>query len=77
MQGPFRKRNHKLLSLSGPVILVTTVSFWIVMIILGWSLVFFADAHAIQNPTTKAYPDFIGRLWYITYVMFSVGNGDF
>ncbi|WP_051364260.1 potassium channel family protein [Pontibacter actiniarum] len=77
MQGVFGKRNHKLLSLSGPVILIATISFWIVMIIIGWSLIFYTATDAIQNPTTKSYPDFVGRLWYITYVMFSVGNGDF
>lgn len=77
MQCVLGRRNHKLLSLSGPVILVSTISLWIIMIILGWTLIFYAAPHAIQNPTTKAYPGFVGRLWYITYVMFSVGNGDF
>ena len=77
MQGVFGRQKHKLLSLSGPVILVTTISFWIVMIILGWSLIFYAYPYAIQSPSTKSYPDFVGHLWYITYVTFSVGNGDF
>lgn len=47
------------------------------MIFLGWSLIFYADPDSIQNPTTKTFPNFFGHIWYITYVMFSVGNGDF
>ncbi|WP_347158119.1 potassium channel family protein [Pontibacter chitinilyticus] len=77
LRGIIGKKNHHYLSLSGPVILILTVSSWIILIILGWSLIFQADPHSIQNPTTKAYPDFIGHIWYVTYVMFSVGNGDF
>lgn len=70
-------KRHKLLSLSGPIILVTTVSVWIILILLGWSLIFYADPDSIQNPTTKAYPNFIGHIWYIAYTMFTVGNGDY
>lgn len=77
MRGIINEKKHKLLSLSGPVILVTTVSFWIILIILGWTLIFYADPFSIQNPTSKAYPGFPGHVWYVTYVMFSVGNGDF
>ncbi|GAB3540622.1 potassium channel family protein [Pontibacter brevis] len=77
MRGIIPDKKHRLLSLSGPVILVTTVSLWIMMIILGWSLIFYADPVSIQNPTSKTYPNFYGHIWYITYVMFSVGNGDF
>lgn len=77
MRGIVGTKRHQLLSLSGPFILITTVSIWIIMILLGWALIFYADPTSIQNPTTKAYPSFIGHIWYVAYVMFTVGNGDY
>ena len=77
MRGIMNTKKDQILSLAGPFILVITVSIWIIMILLGWSLIFYADPTSIQNPTSKEYPNFIGHIWYVAYTMFTVGNGDY
>ncbi|GAB3174701.1 potassium channel family protein [Telluribacter humicola] len=70
-------RNHKLLSLAGPLVLFGTVAVYILLIWLGWTLIFYAQSDAIVNSSTTALPDFSDVLWYIAYTMFTVGNGGF
>ena len=72
------RRNNKLLSLAGPTILGLSVFSWIFFIWLGWTLMFYSDPSSL---TVSNKPDFIlsftDASWYIAYVMFTVGNGDF
>lgn len=77
MRGIVGTKKHHKLSLSGPIILITTVSVWILMILLGWALIFYADPSSIKNPNTQAIPSYLGHIWYVAYVMFTVGNGDY
>lgn len=69
--------DDKLLSLSGPIILISSVVSWIFMIWLGWSLMFFSDSGSIYVRGAELIPQFSDIGWYVAYVMFTVGNGDF
>ena len=72
------KKNNKLLSLSGPTILATTVFSWIFFIWLGWTLILFSDPNSLKVPgSTDFVVEFTDAGWYAAYVMFTVGNGDF
>ena len=71
------KENNKLLSLAGPVILITTVVVWLLLIVLGWTLIFYSEPNALVVKSTNSIPDFSDTIWYVTYCMFTVGNGDF
>ncbi|HEV7348880.1 potassium channel family protein [Telluribacter sp.] len=73
----FGTGNHKLLSLAGPLILFGTVVSYILLLWLGWTLIFYSQSMAIVNSSTGALSDFTDVLWYVAYCMFTVGNGDF
>lgn len=71
------KKNNRLLSLAGPVILIITVFVWLLFILIGWTLVFYSEPTALVVKSTNSLPDFSDTFWYIAYTMFTVGNGDF
>lgn len=64
------------LNFAGPVILISSVLFWIIMLWLGWVLVFYAVPGAVLLKGTHASPDFTDLIWYVAYCIFTVGNGD-
>lgn len=70
-------RKHKLLSLAGPIILATTVVMWIFFIWLGWTLIFYSNESSLYIPNDPAVMGFEDVSWYVSYTMFTVGNGDF
>src|SRR4051812_23096467 len=69
--------DHRLLSLSGPVVLVTTVLFWALLLWTGWVVLFSADATALLDPHTNVRATLAGRIYFTGYTMFTLGNGDF
>ncbi len=71
------RRRHKALSTFGPVILVTTVVLWIVLLAMGWVLLFAADPSALRDTRDDVLASWTGRIWFVAYTMFTVGNGDF
>lgn len=77
MRAIIPQRNHRTLSLAGPTILTTTILVWIIMIWIGWSLIFYSAPGSLNDTSDKTVPDFIGHMWYVAYTMFTVGNGDF
>lgn len=66
-----------LLSIAGPFILSATVLMWIALLAAGWLLVFGAEAQAVLNARTLQPADLTGRIWFVFYTMFTLGNGDF
>ncbi|WP_224997287.1 potassium channel family protein [Cesiribacter sp. SM1] len=72
----FKQKRHKALSLAGPLVLFFTVASWIFFLWLGWSMMFYAQPGSLETSDGE-YPNFIGTMWYVAYVMFTVGNGDF
>lgn len=73
----FAPGSHRMLSLAGPVILFTTVFYWIILLLLGWVLIFYSDPNSIQPNPEKTLPGLVDYIWYIAYTTFTVGNGDF
>ena len=70
-------RRSRLLSLSGPLVLSLTLVVWIVLLWAGWTLVFASGVNAL-NYTRGAEPvGWIGRIYFVAYTMFTMGNGDF
>lgn len=68
---------HRALSALGPVILVTTVALWILGLWAGWTLVFASDPRALGLSSGPGFAGWTGRIWFVSYTMFTVGNGDF
>ncbi len=73
----FSSQNDRKLSLAGPVILISTVLLWIISVWLGWTLIFFSVPHSLQAGSASPPNDFTDVLWFASYNMFTVGNGDF
>lgn len=71
------KHRHRVLSLAGPLILLATALMWILLLWVGWALLFSAHDHALTDSRDPTPPDFAGRFWYVAYTLFTVGNGDF
>jgi hypothetical protein len=69
--------NHRLLSLSGPVVLFASVLFWALLVWTGWVVLFSADPNALLDPHTKVRATLAGRIYFTGYTMFTLGNGDF
>jgi hypothetical protein len=71
------RRRHKALSVFGPVILMTTVVTWVLLLLAGWVLVFASTPQSLQSTSGPSAADWTGRIWFVAYSMFTVGNGDF
>ena len=67
----------KIRSLSGPIILVSSLSVWIALLWIGWTLVFASAQYSIFD-TINGGPISWSELAYFTgYTIFTLGNGDF
>jgi hypothetical protein len=76
-RGVVGEKRHEALTLTGPLILVVTATTWILLVWVGWVLMFGADPHSLVDTRDASAPDWSGRIWYVAYTMFTVGNGDF
>lgn len=71
------RRHHRALSLFGPTILVATVLLWITLAWAGWVLIFSSDSSSLIDTRDDGTAGVAGRIWFVAYSMFTVGNGDF
>ena len=71
------KDHPKILSLNGPLILSFTLFTWIMLLWIGWTLVFAGDANSIINPQSSMPITWLDRIYYAGYLIFTLGNGDF
>lgn len=67
----------KVLSLSGPVVLLVTLVTWIFFLWTGWTFVFAGYEQAIINSSTQESITWIDRIYFAGYLIFTLGNGDF
>lgn len=67
----------RLRSLSGPVILVSVVLFWTLLLWVGFSLIFSADRSAVVATLTGTPARWQDRVYFVGYAIFTFGNGDF
>lgn len=67
----------RLLSMAGPIILVTTLLTWVLLLWAGWTLVFAASEEAIINTTGKEALTWAGRIYFVAYTIFTLGIGDY
>jgi hypothetical protein len=70
-------RRSRTLSLAGPLILTATLLCWVAMIWLGWALLFASDPGSLLSADDKEPADWAGRLYFVAYSMFTMGNGDY
>jgi hypothetical protein len=71
------RRNRRLVSLIGPVVLVVSVTLWALLLWLGWTVLFSADPGSLLDAHTKERATVAGRIYYVGYTLFTTGNGDY
>jgi len=64
------------LNFAGGTILMGLVGMWILLIWIGYSLIFLSDPRSVVDSTTGQSADFIGNIYYVGYTLTSLGNGD-
>ncbi|MGM0847041.1 MAG: ion channel [Bacillota bacterium] len=76
-----RKINNthfNILRLAGPMVLSLTLITWILLLWIGWTLVFMADANSIllsqeKTPATS----WTETIYYVGFTLFTLGIGDY
>ena len=71
------RRRHPTLSLFGPFALTLIVVLWVAMLWLGWTLVYAGDELSLIDTSEKSPADWSGRFYFVGYMMFTAGNGDY
>ncbi|WP_126172407.1 ion channel [Altericroceibacterium xinjiangense] len=70
-------RHHRGLSLFGPFFLVFGLLTWIGLLWAGWVFVFAGEPSSLQHSSDKSSADWAGRIYFVGYMMFTAGNGDY
>ncbi|UHQ99068.1 potassium channel family protein (plasmid) [Natrinema zhouii] len=70
-------QNPRLLSLSGPLLFVLTLTIWIVLLWGGWTLVFASVENALIDTLNRGSVSWSDRLYFTGYTIFTLGIGDF
>ncbi|WP_050183954.1 potassium channel family protein [Domibacillus robiginosus] len=65
-----------ILSLAGPLLLMSAVLMWVCLFWGGWTLFFAGDPNALTNTQVKASASWIDRLYFSGYIFFTLGNGS-
>jgi hypothetical protein len=73
----FAGRNHRALSMTGPIVVVTSVLVWAMVPWVGWVVLFSGDSRSLVNARLQTPADLVDRIYFTGYTMFTLGNGDF
>ncbi|HEX2095473.1 MAG TPA: potassium channel family protein [Longimicrobiaceae bacterium] len=69
--------DHRLLSLTGPAVLVTSVGAWTLLLWTGWTVLFSADPRSLLHSHAGTPAGLVDRVYFVGYSLFTLGNGDF
>jgi hypothetical protein len=62
---------------AGPAILLLSVATWLMLLWIGWTLVFSADPSAVVAATTGEPADWSQRAYFAGFTAFTLGIGDY
>lgn len=65
------------LSVAGPLILVSTLVAWVGLLWAGWTFTFAGGEEALVDARDAEPVTWAGRIYFVAYAMFTMGNGDF
>ena len=77
VMGSVPMSGRRRLALVGPVVLLTIVVVWAVLLLVGFSLVAQAMPNGIVSSETGLAADGWERVYYVGYTLFTLGMGDF
>lgn len=64
-------------SLAGPIVLTATLVTWVLLLWAGWTLVFAGADTSLTDSSDGSTVSWPGRIYFVAYAMFTMGNGDF
>lgn len=67
---PLRRR-------SGVLVVIATLLLWVLLQVAGWLVVFTSSSAAVVDATTSTPASVGERLYYVGFVIFTLGVGDF
>ena len=70
-------QNSLLLSLSGPIVFVTGLSVWIMLLWSGWILIFATTESVLIDTLSRGPITWSDRIYFTGYTIFTLGTGDF
>jgi len=70
------KNSSGILRLSGPLILISILLIWVVILWLAWTFIFASFIGGVVNTARKDAITMIDYLYYAGYVLFTLGNGE-
>ena len=70
------KGDAPVLNFAGGTILMGLVAMWILLIWVGYSLIYLSDPNSVVESATGENADIIGNIYYVGYNLTSLGNGD-
>ncbi|MEP0547664.1 MAG: two pore domain potassium channel family protein [Rhodothermales bacterium] len=68
---------HGLLAFAGPALLVVAFLVWVGLLWAGWTLLFSAEPGAVVGSSSNESADLAGRVYYVGFVLFTLGTGDY
>jgi hypothetical protein len=68
---------HGILSLAGPALLVVAFLVWVGLLWAGWLLLLSAEPGAVVASSSNAPASLAGRVYYVGFVLFTLGTGDY
>ncbi|WP_136718371.1 potassium channel family protein [Halorientalis salina] len=70
-------RSQRILTVSGPIVLVLGLLVWIALFWVGWTLVFAGIENAIIGTGEPGPISWTERVYFVGSSLFTLGNGDF
>lgn len=71
------RTNPRLQSLSGVVIFALTLTVWILLLWVGWTLLFASAGSVLIDTLNRGAISWADRFYFTGYTMFTLGTGDF
>src|SRR5689334_14786198 len=70
-------RRHRILSMTGPIVLVVSVLVWAMIQWIGGVLLYSTNPRSLVRAQGGVPADLADRIYFTGYTMFTLGNGDF
>lgn len=69
--------SHRLLTLSGPLILIGSLTLWVGLLWGGWTLVIASAEDALLDTLNRGTVSWFDYVYFAGFVVFTLGTGDF
>lgn len=70
-------QHERVLSLAGPLILTLTLAMWFGLMWAGWTFTFASGENVLIDAIDHGPVSWTGRVYFVAYALFTMGNGDF